>query len=214
MSTEYLLRIRDAFFGKDSIQRTAHACVYSLSLVVSDPLTIFGNVAIQYPLNCTLTTDGFCPFRADYRIAIPYASMSAAQLELMREIAAHISGSSASINCKHTNGTFSVSMAREDATVYADAATVLFGINVLIIRAVGAKRIAVDSVLNVTQQHIMATTALHRSQIARATEMTRRYQNSSAAEVENGGLGDDLVVLPSEERVEATGRDSVRLDVA
>ena len=219
MSTEYLMRIRDAFFGEDSIERTAHACVHSLSLVVSDPLTIFGNVAIQYPLNCTLTTDGFCPFRADYRIAIPYTSMSAAQLELMREIAAHVSGSRASINCKHTNGTFSVSMAREDATVYAEAATVLFGINVLIIRAVGAQRIAVDSVLNVTQQHIMATTSLHRSQIARATEMTRRYQaaargRSSATEVEDGGLGDRLVGAPSEDRVEAAGRDSVRLDVA
>ena len=90
----------------------------------------------------------------------------------------------------------------------------LFGINVLIIRAVGANRIAVDSVLNVTQQHIMATTSLHRSQIARATEMTRRYQHSSATEVEDGGLRDGLVVSASEDRVEATGRDSVRLDVA
>lgn len=176
MSTSFLLQIRDAFFGEESIQRTTHACVHALSLVSSDPLTIFGNVAIQHPLTCTLTTEGLCPFRADYRIVVPYTSMGGAQLALMREIADHISSSTASVKCKHMNGSFSVSMAREGATVHADAATVLFGINVLIVRAVGAHAVPTDSVLNVTQQRIMATTSLHRSQIARATEMTRRFQ--------------------------------------
>ena len=181
MSTNYMMQIREAFFGEDSIERTTHACVHALSLVASDPLTIFGNVAIQHPLHCTLTTEGLCPFRADYRIVMPYASMSGDQLALMREIADRISGSAASVNSRHTNGTFSVSMAREDATVYADAATVLFGINVLIVRAVRAHAVPTDSVLNVTQQRIMATTSLHRSQIARATEMTRRYEARAAA---------------------------------
>lgn len=183
MSSSYILQIREAFFGEESVQRTTHACVHALSLVASDPLTIFGNVAIQHPLTCTLTTEGLCPFRADYRIVVPYASMNGAQLALMREIAEHISSSSsaASVKCKHMNGTFSVSMAREDATVYADAATVLFGINVLIVRAVGGHAVPTDSVLNVTQQRIMATTSLHRSQIARATEMTRRFQAAAAS---------------------------------
>jgi hypothetical protein len=123
--------------------------VHALSLVVSDPLTIFGNVAIEHPLQCTLTTEGFCPFRADYRILVPYASMSGAQLALMREVTDHII-SSAPVNSRHTNGTFSVSMTREDATVYADAATVLFGINVLIVRTVDGHTVPTDSVLNVT----------------------------------------------------------------
>lgn len=180
MCSNYLTQIRDAFFGEDSIERTTHACVHALSLVVSDPLTIFGNVAIQHPLQCTLTTEGFCPFRADYRILVPYASMSGAQLALMREVADRIGSSSAPVNSRHTNGTFSVSMAREDATVYADAATVLFGINALIVRAVDGHAVPTDSVLNVTQQRIMATTRLHRSQIARAADMTRRYQARAA----------------------------------
>jgi hypothetical protein len=175
MCTTYLTRIRDAFFDEDNIGRTTHVCVHALSLVATDPLTIFGNVAIQHPLHCTLTTDGLCPFRADCRIVVPYKSMSAAQLALMLEISDSISSSVSSVKCKHTNGTFSVSMPREETTVHADAATVLFGINMLIIRAVHAHAIPVKSVLNVTLQRISATTSLHRSQIARAIEMTRRH---------------------------------------
>ena len=166
--------VRDAFFGEDNVLLTTELCVRSLSESTADPLTVFGNVAIRSAVTCTLTTDGLSPFSADLRIVVPFDRMSAPQLHALRAIA----GSMHDMNVtryKHHNGSFSASCPRDLRKVLVEPAVLLFAINVLILRAVAAHSIDTSTVINVTQQRILACVSVHRSQLARADDLTRAY---------------------------------------
>ena len=161
---------------------TTEVCVRSLSDTTADPITVFGNVAIRNPLTCTLTTDGLCPFSADLRVLIPFSTMTAAQLHVLRGIASemHVLNTT---RYKHPNGTFSASCPREPCKVFVDAAVVLYALNVLIVRAVDGLCIDMKTVVNVTQQRILASVNVHRSQVTRADELTRTYVDTHKASV-------------------------------
>ena len=168
------VRVRDFFFDEAHIERTAEICVRSLNDCVDDPLTVFGNVAIRTAVSCTLTPDGLLPFSSDLRILIPFSSMTVAQLEAVRVISSSMHAID-NIRYKHMNGSLSMSCPRDTDKVFVDAALVLFAINVLILRAVTGKSINANTVINVTQQRVLATIHVHRSQIARADVLTRAY---------------------------------------
>jgi hypothetical protein len=173
-------RVRDAFFGEADALLTTEVCVRALSDTTPDPITVFGNVAIRNPLTCTLTTDGLCPFSADLRVMIPFSAMTVAQLRVLRGIASemHVLNTT---RYKHPNGTFSASCPRETCKVFVDASIVLYALNVLIVRAIDGLNIDVGTVVNVTQQRILASVNVHRSQVTRADELTRMYVDSCKA---------------------------------
>jgi len=166
--------VRDAFFGEDNVLLTTELCVRSLSECTADPLTVFGNVAIRSAVTCTLTTDGLSPFSADLRILIPFHGMTAPQLHAVRAIATNMHDLNVT-RYKHPNGSFSASCPRDSRKVLVEAAVLLFAINVLILRAVASHSINTNTVINVTQQRILACVSVHRSQLARADELTRAY---------------------------------------
>jgi hypothetical protein len=168
------LLVRDVFFDEAHIERTAELCVRSLSDCTDDPLTVFGNVAIRTAVSCNFTQDGLLPFNSDLRVRIPFSSMTVAQLHVVRSIAAS-TPSANTIRYKHLNGTLSVSCLGDGSKVFADAALVLFAINTLILRAVEGRTIDVGTVINVTQQRVLASINVHRSQLARADSLTRAY---------------------------------------
>ena len=168
------VRVRDVFFDEAHIERTAEICVRSLSDCVDDPLTVFGNVAMRTAVSCTLTPDGLLPFSSDLRILIPFATMTVAQLQAVRAISCSLNATE-TIRYRHLNGSLSLSCPRDTDKVFADAALVLFAINVLILRAVSGNGINVNTVINVTQQRVLASVHVHRSQIARADALTRAY---------------------------------------
>lgn len=168
------LLVRDVFFDEAHIEQTAEICVRGLSDCSDDPLTLFGNVAIRSPVTCTLTQDGLLPFNSDLRVRIPFSSMTVAQLHVVRSIAAATPPDN-SVRYKHTSGSVSVSCLGDGSKVFADAALVLFAINTLIIRALDSRAINVATVINVTQQRVLASINVHRSQLARADALTRAY---------------------------------------
>jgi len=172
------VRVRDAFFGEQHVQHTAELCVRSLAECSGDPLTVFGNVAIRSAISCTLTPEGLSPFSSDLRIVMPFSGMTVAQLQVLRAIACdmHVLDT---MRYKHPNGTLSVSCPRDCGKVFADAALVLFALNTLILRAVDGRCIDVATVINVTQQRVLASINVHRSQIIRADELTRKYIESA-----------------------------------
>lgn len=166
--------VRDAFFCEDNVLLTTEVCVRSLSESTADPLTVFGNVAIRSAVTCTLTTDGLSPFSADLRIVIPFDRMTAPQLHAVRAIAASMQDMSVT-RYRHPNGSFSASCPRDSRKVLVEPAVLLFAINVLILRAVAGHSIDTNTVINVTQQRILACVSVHRSQLARADDLTRAY---------------------------------------
>jgi hypothetical protein len=166
--------VRDVFFDESHIQNTAEICVRSLNDCTEDPLTVFGNVAIRSAITCTLTPDGLLPFSSDLRVLIPFSRMTVAQLQVVRSIACSMQTVN-TIRYKHLNGNVSISCSRDSGKVFADAALVLFAINALILRAVDGRDINVNTVINVTQQRVLASIHVHRSQLARADELTRLY---------------------------------------
>ena len=168
------VRVRELFFDEQYILRTTELCVRSLSDCTADPLTVFGNVAIRSAISCTLTPDGLSPFHSDLRVVIPFAGMSVAQLHDVRAIACSMQALD-TMRYKHPNGTLSVSCPRDCGRVFADAALVLFALNALIFRAVDGRNIDVATVINVTQQRVLASIHVHRSQLARANELTVAY---------------------------------------
>lgn len=168
------LRVRDVFFDEAHVERTAELCVRALSDCIDDPLTVFGNVAIRSAVSCTLTPDGLLPFSSDLRIVIPFSSMTVAQLQVVRAIA-HGTHAVDAVRYKHLNGAISVSCSRDNDKVFADAALILFAINALILRAVDGHKINASTVINVTQQRVLASIHVHRSQLARAESLTRAY---------------------------------------
>ena len=170
-------RVRDAFFDETDALLTTEICVRSLSDTTADPITIFGNVAIRNPLSCTLTTDGLCPFSADLRVLVPFSAMTVEQLRVLRAIAGEMHALNTT-RYKHPNGTFSASCPRESCKVFVDASVVLYALNVLIVRAIDGLQIDVSTVVNVTQQRILASVNVHRSQVTRADELTRAYVNT------------------------------------
>jgi hypothetical protein len=168
------VRVRDIFFDEPNILRTTELCVRSLSDLTADPLTVFGNVAIRSAISCTLTPDGLSPFSSDLRVAIPFSGMSVEQLHAVRAITCSMHALD-TMRYKHPNGTLSVSCPRDSGRVFADAALVIFGLNALIMRAVDGQHIDVATVINVTQQRVLASINVHRSQLARANELTCAY---------------------------------------
>jgi hypothetical protein len=168
------VRVRDAFFGEADVLLTTELCVRSLSECTADPLTVFGNVAIRSALSCTLTTDGLSPFTADLRVLIPFHNMTVPQLHAVRDIATNMHELNTT-RYKHPNGSFSASCPRDSRKVLIEPSVVLFAINVLILRAVDGRGIDVNTVINVTQQSILGCINVHRSQLARADELTRKY---------------------------------------
>ena len=168
------VRIRDAFFGESDALYSVELCVRALSDTTADPITTFGNVAIRNPLTCTLTTDGLCPFGADLRVLIPFSAMTVAQLNVVRAIATEMHTLNTT-RYKHPNGMFSASCPRDACKVFLDTAVVLYALNVLIVRAVDGLSIDVATVVNVTQQRILASVNVHRSQVTRADQLTRAY---------------------------------------
>ncbi len=168
------LRVREAFFDEPDVQRTAELCVRSLADCTADPLSVFGNVAIRSAISCTFTPDGLLPFSADLRVVVPFVDMSAAQLRVVRAIACSMRALD-TMRYKHPNGTLSISCPRDSGRVFADAALVLFALNTLIVRAVDGRGVHLSSVINVTQQRILATVHVHRSLLARADALTRAF---------------------------------------
>jgi len=168
------MRIRDAFFGESDALYSVELCVRALSDTTTDPITTFGNIAIRNPLACTLTTDGLCPFSADLRVLIRFSAMTVAQLNVVRAIAAEMNTLSTT-RYKHPNGIFTASCPRDACKVFLDTAVVLYALNVLIVRAVDGLSVDVGTVVNVTQQRILASVNVHRSQVTRADELTRAY---------------------------------------
>jgi hypothetical protein len=166
--------VRDAFFGEDNVLLTTELCVRSLNGCKADPLTVFGNVAIRSAVTCTLTTDGLSPFSTDLRIVIPFHGMTAPQLHAVRAIATNMHDLNVT-RYNHPNDSFSASCPRDSRKVLVEAAVLLFAINVLILRAVSSHSINTNTVINVTQQRILACVSVHRSHIARADELTRAY---------------------------------------
>lgn len=173
--------VRDVFFDESHIQNTAEICVRSLNDCTEDPLTVFGNVAIRSAITCTLTPDGLLPFSSDLRVLIPFSRMTVAQLQVVRSIACSMQTVN-TIRYKHLNGNVSISCSRDSGKVFADAALVLFAINALILRAVDGRDINVNTVINVTQQRVLASIHVHRSQLARADELTRLYITARASQ--------------------------------
>lgn len=172
------VRVRDAFFDEQHVQHTAELCVRSLADCSGDPLTVFGNVAIRSAVSCTLTPEGLSPFSSDLRIVIPFSGMTVAQLQVLRAIACDMHALD-TMRYKHPNGTLSVSCPRDCGKVFVDAALVLFALNTLILRAVDGRCIDVATVINVTQQRVLASINVHRSQITSADELTRKYIEST-----------------------------------
>jgi hypothetical protein len=168
------VRVRDIFFDEAHIERTAEICVRCLSDYIDDPLTVFGNIAIRSPVSCTLTQNGLLPFAGDLRIVIPFSSMTVAQLQVVRSISCALHTAD-SIRYKHLDGTLSLSCPRDTDKVLIDAALVLFAINALILRAVEGHSINPTTVINVTQQRVLASIHVHRSQLARADSLTRAH---------------------------------------
>jgi len=168
------VQVRDAFFGEADALLTTELCVFSLIECTADPLTVFGNLAIRSGLSCILTTDGLSPFSADLRVLIPYKRMTVPQLHAVRAIARNMHEHNTT-RYKHPNGNFSASCKRDSGKVFVDASIVLFALNVLILRAVDGRSLDVNTVINVTQQRVLATVNVHRSQLARADELTRSY---------------------------------------
>jgi hypothetical protein len=182
------MRVRELFFQESHVQHTTELCVRSLSDCASDPLTLFGNVAIRSAISCTLTPEGLSPFSSDLRVVIPFSGMTVAQLQAMRDIAFSMHALD-TMRYKHPNGTLSVSCPHDSGRVFVDAALVLFALNTLILRAVDGRNIDVATVINVTQQRVLASINVHRSQLARADELTRAYvsaRKSSAQVAESG----------------------------
>ena len=166
--------VRDAFFGKDDVLLTTELCVRVLSDYTDDPLAAFGNVAIRNAITCTLTPDGLSPFSSDVRVVIPFSAMTVAQLHVLRGVTSDVGGSLV-IFYKHPNGSCSVSCLRDTGRVFADASLLLFALNALILRAVTGRAVDAQTVINVTQQRILATINVHRSQIAAADALTRAF---------------------------------------
>jgi len=176
------VRVRDVFFDQAHIEYTAEICVRSLSDCTDDPLTVFGNIAIRSAITCTLTPDGLLPFSSDLRVLIPFSSMTVNQLQVVRSIACSMQTVNA-IRYKHLNGNVSISCSRDNGKVFADAALVLFAINALILRAVEGQEINVNTIINVTQQRILASIHVHRSQLARADALTRAYLTTRTSQM-------------------------------
>ena len=173
--------MRDAFFDEAHIERTAEICVRSLSDYIDDPLTVFGNIAIRSSISCTLTQSGLFPFASDLRIFIPFSSMTVVQLQVVRSISYSLQAT-ASIRYKHLDGTLSLCCPRDTDKVFVDAALVLFAINVLILRAVAGQSMNASTIINVTQQRVLASIHVHRSQLARADSLTRAYVAARATD--------------------------------
>lgn len=167
-------RIRDLFFNERDILTTTEFGVRSLSDCTADPITVFGNIAIKNAVTCTLTTRGLLPFSSDLRVLIPFADMTDEQLQALRSLAAGMHGAEA-MRYRHHDGNLTVSSPSDARRVFADAALVLFAVNALILRAVEGRGVDANTVINVTQQRIIASINVHRSQIATADDLTRRY---------------------------------------
>lgn len=167
-------RVRDLFFNEHDIVNTTEFCVRSLNDCCPDPMTVFGNVAIKAAISCTLTTRGLLPFSSDLRVIVPFSAMTAPQLQALRDLASTMHGINA-MRYKHHDGNLTVSSPSNARRVFADAALVLFSINALVLRAVAGRNVDVNTVINVTQQRIVASLNVHRSQVATADELTRKY---------------------------------------
>lgn len=167
-------RVRDLFFNEHDIVATAEFCVRSLNECCEDPITVFGNLAIKAAITCTLTTRGLLPFSSDLRVLIPFSKMTASQLQALRDLASRLNGIHA-LRYKHHDGNLTVSSPIDSRRVFADAALVLFAVNALVLRAVAGHSVDVNTVLNVTQQRIVASLNVHRSQVATADELTRSF---------------------------------------
>jgi hypothetical protein len=170
----------DLFFSERDICRTTELCVRALNDSTSDPLSAFGNTAIRTAVSCTLTTEGLAPFSSDLRVLIRFADMTAAQLHALRAVVGSMT-SRATMRYRHNNGGLVVSCRRDSPKVFANAALVLFALNVLILRAVTGQAINVEAVINITQQRIIASINVHRSQLVAADKLTREYIAANAA---------------------------------
>ena len=167
-------RVRDLFFNERDILATTELGVRSLSDCSADPITVFGNVAIKAAISCTLTTRGLLPFSSDLRVLIPFADMTTEQLHALRGLATSTQGAD-TMRYRHHDGNLTVSLPSDARRVFADAALVLFAVNALVLRAVEGRDVDASTVINVTQQRIIASINVHRSQLATADELTRRF---------------------------------------
>jgi len=169
-------RVLDLFFNPQDVLLTTELCVRSISDCVGDPLTVFGNLAIQTPVSCTLTSVGLLPFSSDMRVLVPFSRMTVAQLEGLRVLASSSNATHPAANrYKHQHGGLTVVCQGDSRRVFADAALILYAVNVLILRAVDGRFLDVGAVINVTQQRIIASIQVHRSQLALADDLTRKY---------------------------------------
>ena len=160
--------MRDFFFSRETIVGSVKQCVKSLSYYTDDPLVSFANVAMTKPLCFTITTKGLCAFEENVRIRIPFDTMSAAQLEVIRELLEVGSAKYEFMNCSHQNGDFSVTAVCDKRAIFVDPCLVLFGIFSIVRSAANAENLDSKTILSVMQQHIISTLCLHQHQLQAA----------------------------------------------
>jgi hypothetical protein len=188
------LALRDAFFTHDSVQESVLRCIKSVSYHSSDPIVTFANVALRCPLSLTLTTTALCPFYDDVRIAIPYSSMTAAQLQVLESMVAQLEQANSLVNCTHMNGDFSVNAIRQGVRVHVDASLLLFAVSCLIERVTSAHEIDTDTVINVMQQRIACSVHLHRQQIDQARVLLLQHTAAAQATKSKATLTSECAV--------------------
>jgi len=186
--SKYTTQIRDAFFSRGTVVGSVKQCVKSLSYYTDDPLVSFANVAIQKPLSFTVTTQGLCPFEDNVRIIIPYAAMSAAQLEVIRELLEVGSDKYEFMNCSHQNGDFSVTAVCDKRATFVDPCLVIFGIFSLVRSAAAVRSLDARTILSVMQQHIISTLCLHQHQLQAAWRLMQETAGPQTAK-SSGAIG-------------------------
>ena len=174
--SRYTTEVRDFFFSRETIVASVKQCVKSLSYYTDDPLVSFANVAMTKPLCFTITTKGLCAFEENVRIMIPFDAMSAAQLEVIRELLEVGSAKYEFMNCSHQNGDFSVTAVCDRRAVFIDLCLVLFGIFSIVRSAATSENLDSKTILSVMQQHIISTLCLHQHQLQKAWQLMRETE--------------------------------------
>lgn len=169
--------VKESFFGKDNIIKTAKLIIAEQADRCQDPITDVIIMIIKSSFSPALTDIGFMPFSLHPTHVIPYSLMSKEQLEVLLELCAAFGNSARYISCNQMGGGVFVGCmtTNSENKCMIDPALAIFACSVVVESSLESnlrkdKELS-ELISNVILQRILASVNISRERITKANEM-------------------------------------------
>lgn len=167
--------VHDAFFAEANIKRTLGILFHRTRSVVDDCMGMVLKRLCNDHVQLNFTEHGFCPFKQDAFIMIPFELMLKEQLLLLQQVIHHCEGNQGFTACSQMGmGTSIFVLEQDDIKRQVDGAVLLFGLYQLIHESKHSVKQKTD-VYNILTQRLLKSVAMQPEVIIQSQRLCANF---------------------------------------